>query len=317
MAKKQKPKTDLKLELIQIPFPEEAKQDADNKATEISELAEETIGDIDTKSIDLYEGLPIPIMVAEWGMDKTMEYLDASANLYEIMGMSETSAKVKAAKENYSAEYGGQTITEETKLEKAKNKAKEKASSAGKSVKEVADKAFAKADEQNKKLKGFTNNRKADIQAIVQLINSIPDEQQLEDFIVNYFLDKAEGKVKNTKLAKKVEKKLTERIDNQTKPLIDQIMPYAQEIMALWGMASGLSIDNVVSAVTALITIQFRPYIDKYNQYVRTVSDLEATILELTLIIDALNNKASEFGSPIKIQVPPLPSLPSLPEIPV
>ena len=317
MAKKQKPETDLKLEVIQIPFPEEAKEDADSKATEISELSEETIGDIDTKSIDLYEGLPIPVMVAEWGMDKTMEYLDASANLYEIMGMSETSAKVKAAKENYSAEYGGQTITEETKLEKAKNKAKEKASSAGKSVKEVADKAFAKADEQNKKLKGFTNNRKADIQAIVQLINSIPDEQQLEDFIVNYFLDKAEGKVKNTKLAKKVEKKLTERIDNQTKPLIDQIMPYAQEIMALWGMASGLSIDNVVSAVTALITIQFRPYIDKYNQYVRTVSDLEATILELTLIIDALNNKASEFGSPIKIQVPPLPSLPSLPEIPV
>ena len=334
MVKKQKPETDLKLEVIQIPFPEEAKEDAEKKATEISELAEETIGEIDTKSIDLYEGLPIPIMVAEWGMDKTMEYLDASANLYEIMGMDEYATKVKTAKENYYAEYaeiasafmgGPVQIQSEEDLKKAKKQvkaktAKEKAVKAGKTVKKAADTAIAKADKLAGKLSTFTNARRADIQATVQLINSIPDKEQLEDFIVNYFLDKAEKKtgekIKSSQLAAKVSGNLLKKIQEKF-ALIEPILAWANELFSLYQAGSSVSLDSVVGVVTSLVTIQFQPYIDKYHQYQSIVAELQAFIAETTLILDAVNNKASEFGSPIKIPVPPLPTIPNLPDLPV
>lgn len=303
-----------KIENIQFPFPEEASKKTEELKNSVEESIKSATDTPDTKSIDLYEGLPIPVMVSDWGIDKTREYLNSSADLYKIMGMRKQAKQVKAAMKKYDREY----LVDNTgaKKKKAKENFKEKVETVADKIKSDADKAVAKADKYEKKLSKFTANRRADIQAIVQVINDIPDRDSLENFVANYFLGKVTKKFSSSTLGTKISNSLEEKVKNKTLPLKD-ILKYAQEIMSLYQAAQGISLDNVVSIVTSLVTLQFQPYITKYNQYVRTVNDLEMLIQEYTVIIDAVNSKAVEYGSPMTIQVPNLPSLPDLPEIPV
>ena len=312
------------IEIIQFPFPDEANNEANNLTTEINETVEDSNNTPNAKSADLYDGLPLEYMalVDSWGIDKTIEYLNASIDLHKAMGMPESAEKI----ENDLKRYQRFNLEANRKLKKEKvlKTAKNTASIACGAVKKGADKTIAKADKVNAALSGFTKSRRAEIAALVQVINELPGEDELIDFISSYFLglagkaaSKIGDKASKSSLGAKVTAKLAKRVDNSVKPLIEEILPYANEVMALYNASKGISIDNVVSIVTSLVTLQFRPYIDKYNQYVRTVNELKLVITELTLIVDALNNKAAEFHSPVKIDIPTLPNLPTLPSIPV
>lgn len=290
------------LESIQIPFPDEESVDKTNELTEnLSKETEESMN-VPNKSGDIYGGLSIEYMVSVWGKDKTIEYLDSTADLYNTMGMKDQANNVKESSQKL--KYSNLKNNLENSKKQKLNKAKKAGKDIGNKLKVNAERAFAKADSVNKKLSGFTESRRRDIQCVIALINAVPTQEDLVNFIMDYL-----GGVTLPKITKK--------IDEKVDPLIKDIKPWADVVFSLYEMGKGISMDNVLDVVKELVTIQFYPFISKYKQYQSTLRELKNLVTELQLIVDAVNSKAGELGVPVTLVTPEIPELPELPDLPI
>ena len=290
------------IEKIQIPFPtEETVKKTEELTNQLSENTEAAM-DVKGKSGDIYGGLSLEYMVSTWGLEKTLEYLEATADLYRTMGMQEESKRISGERRKlkYSTLKANMESLKETKKKNAEKFSKEINDRLTKNTK----RAYAKADELEQKLSSFTEERRKNLQATITVIESIPNQQELEDFIVDWFGDKTLPRI-------------TKKVEEKIKPIEEDILPWYEAVMSIYEAGKSISIDNVVSIVSQLITLQFRPFIVKYNQYNNTLRDLKALTTELNLVVDALNRKASELNAPINIVAPTIPELPVLPDLPV
>lgn len=290
------------IEKIQIPFPtEEAVEKVEELTNQLSENVESSM-DVKGKSGDIYGGLSMEYMVSTWGLEKTLEYLEATADLYKTMGMLEESKKIskQRRKLKVSTLKANMESLKETKKKNAEKFSKEINNRLTTNTK----RAYAKADELEQKLSSFTEERRKNLQATIRVIEALPNQEELEKFIIEQFDDKVFSKV-------------TKKVEEKMKPIEEDIKPWLELLLAIYEMGKSISIDTVVKIVKQLITLQFYPFIIKYNQYNNTLKDLRALTLEVNLIVDAINRKASEFDAPINIVAPPIPELPVLPDLPV
>ena len=290
------------IEKIQIPFPtEEAIEKVEELTNQLSDEVDSSM-DVKGKSGDIYGGLSMEYMVSTWGLEKTLEYLEATADLYKTMGMPEESKKIsrQRRKLKVSTLKANMESIKETKKKNAEKFSKE----INDKLTEHTKKAYAKADELEQKLSSFTEERRKNLKATIQVIEAIPNQEALEKFIIEQFDDKVFSKV-------------TKKVKEKMKPIEEDIMPWLELLLAIYEMGKSISIDTVVKIVTQLITLQFYPFIVKYKQYNNTLKDLRALTLEVNLIVDAINRKASEFDAPISVVAPPIPELPVLPDLPV
>lgn len=292
----------MNIEKIQIPFPtEETVERTEELANQLSENVDSSM-DTKGKSGDIYGGLSLEYMVSTWGLEKTLDYLDATADLYKTIGMHEESKKI--SKERKKLKYSTLKANMESLKKAKKEQSKKFAKDINDKLTKHAKKVYANTDKINQSLKDFSEERRKNLQATITVIESIPNQQELEDFIVDWFGDKTLPRI-------------TKKVEEKIKPIEEDILPWYEAVMSIYEAGKSISIDNVVSIVSQLITLQFRPFIVKYNQYNNTLRDLKALTTELNLVVDALNRKASELNAPINIVAPPIPELPVLPDLPV
>lgn len=287
------------LENIQIPFPSE--EDTQVLTQTLTDNLNDAMSTT-TKSGDIYGGLSLEYMVTTWGKDKTIEYLETTADLYKAMGMKEESSNLEktSQKLRYSDFKSNMDTIRQQKYKNAKTALDE----INKELTLDTKRAVSKADNINKQLSDFSASRRRDIQSLIAAIDAIPTKAQLESFIVQQL-----GGIAFSTISKKIEEK--------TKPLTEDILPWLEAINVVYEAGKNLSMDNIINIVSRLITLQYYPFITKYKQYNNTLKELRNLTLELNLIVAAINNKAESLGMPLNVTAPTIPTFPTLPELPI
>lgn len=307
---------DKKIEKIEIPIPIE---EPIEEVFDFQNLDDEEVFSdegVDTqKSGDIFDGMDYVDMVSEFGMKKTLEYINASIDLYKAIGWETDKLETDKTAISEPAFKKRMKAMKKKKKER-KVKAKEEKENLYKRIQNRQKQAYNKGKELQDKLSGFSTNRRNDIQMTVELINAIPGPVELENFVIDYFIGKVEKKGKSIDTSK-VMKKFEKKIEDRALPILTKVKPYYDSIMTIYNLLSDLSLNNVVKVVKLLVIAQFYPFLSLYEQYKNTLTDLENLVLEMTVIVDAVNNKASEFGSPMKIELPSIPPLPNIPDLPV
>lgn len=305
----------LKLETIQLPMPEDdqEKQEVEETVQELSEPIKESrfqrIKDL-YKTNDIYGGNKYESMVAAFGRRKTLKYLKANQSLY---GMTKeewrkTKRDVRNAKYNISRSEREQRKKNLEELNKViKEIAEDWAKEKSQKNKAFVEKKFALIDKGADKLKGFTANRKKQLQGWVETINNIDSPNDLKKTVHKFFMEEVNS----------IEKpKFIKRANDLLKPVEEEIMPWYNAIMTLYDTASSVSLDTIIDVMKMTVLVQFYPFIAKYKQYKAITDDLASLKTEMQLVLDAIKRKAEEYGDEAGIPIPPLPPIPDLPTLP-
>lgn len=287
------------LENIQIPFPSE--DDTETLTNDLTNNLNDAMN-VTNKSGDIYGGLSLEYMVATWGKDKTISYLETTSDLYKAMGMKEESSNLKEA--SHKLKFSDLKNNMDMVRKQKYNNARTALEDINKELTTNTKTAVSRLDSISQQLYDFSSSRRKEVQSLIMAIDSIPNKSELESFVSEYL-----GGIASDKILKK--------INERVKPLEDDILPWLEAINIVYEAGKELSMDNIINIVSKLITLQYYPFIAKYKQYNNTLKELRNLTLELNLIVSAINNKAESLGMPLQIASPTIPTFPALPDLPV
>lgn len=261
------------------------------------------------KTQDIYGNSQYETIVSAWGkkyFNMTMKAADniygKNDNIWRQIKREHRNHKIKRSKSRKDQIKENFKVLNQVMVELSEEWAKEKA----KEWEQKIDKKTAKADEVANKLKDFSETKRKSIKKAVEEINNIASPDDLKKKIYEYFAKKIDS-MEEPKFVKMIKEKMEPA---------KEIEAWYNDLTSIYEAASSLDLGSVVDVVKNLVLIQYYPFITKYRQYKAIIDDLRKTVIEMQLILDAIKNKAQQYGDEAGIVIPPLPPIPDLPELP-
>ena len=291
--------------------------DYSNTTSEPSKIQEEKVKKTKTKSIKEKKQEKTSKKSSKKLPKKSLEFLtvddeDVQEDI-ELYGVSGALKKYEQLLEQYSGSDSedAQILVEDTQrkimvLKKSKSDTKAKKFEKSKKSKDKVSKQIKAA------LPNSTEEARQRIQNLVDTINSIPDPNQLQSFL-NRTLGCNGGTVKdNIEVDFDTIKSVA---SEDIKPVLEQIKPWYDLLMSLKNMKL-TDLNSVITVVTQLVSLQFAPFIQKFNQFSSVVNNITSLTGEINILANAITRKASEFGLNVNMSIPDIPTLPVLGSIP-